>query len=43
MTYPNSLILQKAVVRFANKEAAQAMSQFSVKPAEDEATAPPPM
>jgi small-conductance mechanosensitive channel len=41
VTYPNSLILQKAVVRFANKEAAQAMSQFTVKPAEDEATTPP--
>ncbi len=36
VTYPNSLILQKAVVRFENKEAAQAMSQFvsPVKPDE---------
>ncbi|ETX09627.1 Small-conductance mechanosensitive channel [Marinomonas ushuaiensis DSM 15871] len=32
VTYPNSLILQKAVVRFANKEEAQAMSQFTEKP-----------
>ncbi|MBJ7539771.1 mechanosensitive ion channel domain-containing protein [Marinomonas transparens] len=31
VTYPNSLILQKAVIRFANKEAAQAMSQFNEK------------
>lgn len=29
VTYPNSLILQKAVIRFSNKEAAQKMSQFS--------------
>ena len=28
VTYPNSLILQKAVIRFDNKEAAQAMSLF---------------
>ena len=28
VTYPNSLILQKAVVRFENREAALAMSQF---------------
>ncbi|PYF82473.1 mechanosensitive ion channel-like protein [Marinomonas alcarazii] len=28
VTYPNSLILQKAVVRFDNREAALAMSQF---------------
>ncbi|MGO2354414.1 MAG: mechanosensitive ion channel domain-containing protein [Marinomonas foliarum] len=28
VTYPNSLILQKAVVRFESREAAQAMSQF---------------
>lgn len=28
VTYPNSLILQKAVIRFENREAAQAMSQF---------------
>lgn len=36
VTYPNSLILQKAVVRFENKEAAQAMSHFvsPVKPDE---------
>jgi len=29
VTYPNSLILQKAVIRFESKEAAQAMSQFA--------------
>lgn len=36
VTYPNSLILQKAVVRFESKEAAQAMSHFvsPVKPDE---------
>ncbi|WP_417529011.1 mechanosensitive ion channel domain-containing protein [Marinomonas shanghaiensis] len=28
VTYPNSLILQKAVVRFENRESALAMSQF---------------
>jgi len=31
VTYPNSLILQRAVVRFANKEEAQVMSQFTEK------------
>jgi len=36
VTYPNSLILQKAVVRFDNKEAAQAMSQFTEKSKEDD-------
>ncbi|MEO9654807.1 mechanosensitive ion channel domain-containing protein [Marinomonas sp.] len=29
VTYPNNLILQKAVVRFDNKEKAQLMSQFA--------------
>lgn len=29
VTYPNSLILQKAVIRFESQEAAQAMSQFT--------------
>ncbi len=29
VTYPNSLILQKAVIRFESREAAQAMSQFT--------------
>lgn len=28
VTYPNNLILQKAVVRFANQDAARAMSQY---------------
>lgn len=36
VTYPNSLILQKAVVRFDNKEAAQAMSQFKTEKEEAE-------
>jgi small-conductance mechanosensitive channel len=36
VTYPNSLILQKAVVRFDNKEAAQAMSQFKTDKTEAE-------
>jgi small-conductance mechanosensitive channel len=36
VTYPNSLILQRAVVRFANKEEAQAMSQFTKKLNNDE-------
>lgn len=31
VTYPNNLILQKAVVRFDSREAAQAMSQFSTE------------
>ncbi|MCB5162929.1 mechanosensitive ion channel domain-containing protein [Marinomonas algarum] len=31
VTYPNNLILQKPVVRFTNRDAAQAMSQFSPK------------
>lgn len=35
VTYPNSLILQRAVVRFANKEEAQAMSQFTEQLNED--------
>lgn len=30
VTYPNSLILQKAVVRFDNRDAALAMSQFKM-------------
>ena len=29
VTYPNNLILQKAVVRFDNKDKAQSMSQFA--------------
>ena len=33
VTYPNNLILQKAVVRFDNKEAAKLMSQFTKEPA----------
>ncbi|RNF47924.1 mechanosensitive ion channel family protein [Marinomonas hwangdonensis] len=41
VTYPNSLILQKAVVRFENKEAAQAMSQF-VLPAKPDELPPTP-
>ncbi|TYL49057.1 mechanosensitive ion channel family protein [Marinomonas sp. IMCC 4694] len=40
VTYPNNLILQKAVVRFDSREAAQAMSQFSgSKPPEQPDTA----
>ncbi|NVK28788.1 MAG: mechanosensitive ion channel [Flavobacteriia bacterium] len=39
VTYPNSLILQKAVVRFENKEAALAMSQFTPSsPSSDKVT-----
>ena len=35
VTYPNNLILQKAVVRFSDKKAAQAMSQFKTEEKEE--------
>jgi small-conductance mechanosensitive channel len=38
VTYPNSLILQKAVVRFADQKAAEAMSQFGKEEREPQKT-----